>query len=66
MYDQRDARNIPVSTGIPRVIYISAVVGIIVIFTMLSMVFATSSANHAWPASSTMTVPLAKDAHEGH
>ncbi len=63
MYDQRDARNIPVSTGIPRVIYIAAVVGIIVICVMLSMVFVTSGSNHAWPATSTMTVPLAKDAH---
>ncbi|GAC1496425.1 MAG: hypothetical protein NVS1B2_16760 [Vulcanimicrobiaceae bacterium] len=60
MYDQTDERNIPVSAGIPRVIYVSAVIGIILIFTMLFMVFYNSGANHGWPASSTLTVPLKK------
>ncbi|GAC1303985.1 MAG: hypothetical protein NVSMB19_14430 [Vulcanimicrobiaceae bacterium] len=59
MYDQVDEHNIPKSAGIPRVIYISAIVGIIAIFAILSLVFANSSANHAWPASESLTVPLA-------
>jgi len=59
MYDHVDERNIPVSTGIPPVIYISAIVGIIAIFTMLTIVFANSGANHAWPSSDSLNVKLA-------
>lgn len=58
VHDQLDERNIPVSTGIPKVIYISAVVGIIVIFFILSLVFANSAANHVWPSASSLTLPL--------
>ena len=60
MHDRLDEHNIPVSAGIPRVIYISSVVGIIMIFTMLTMVFVNSGANHAWPSQSSLTVPLQK------
>jgi hypothetical protein len=60
MYDQVDERNVPKSAGIPRVIYISAIVGIIAIFMMLTLVFSNSGANHGWPSSSTLTVPLSK------
>lgn len=60
MHDRSDDRNIPISAGIPRVIYVSAVVGICLIFTMLTMVFVNSGANHAWPASSSLAVPLPK------
>ncbi|GAC1422107.1 MAG: hypothetical protein NVSMB64_30640 [Candidatus Velthaea sp.] len=58
MYDQVDERNVPKSAGIPPVIYISAIVGLIMIFMMLTMVFSNSRANHAWPSSETLTVPL--------
>jgi len=58
MHDAVDERNIPISTGIPRVIYISAILGLIMIGAIVSMVFATSSANHRWPNSATLTVPL--------
>lgn len=60
MHDPLDERNIPVSTGIPKVIYISAVVGIIAIFAILGLVFANSAANHVWPAASSLTLPLGK------
>ncbi|GAC1302754.1 MAG: hypothetical protein NVS2B3_12170 [Vulcanimicrobiaceae bacterium] len=58
MYDHLDERNIPVSTGIPPVIYISAIVGIIAIFGVLTLVFSNSRANHAWPSSDSLTIPL--------
>ncbi len=58
MHDVVDYRNIPISTGIPPVIYISAIVGLIMIATIVSMVFVTSSSNHRWPNSATLTEPL--------
>ena len=60
MHDIVDYRNIPLSTGIPPVIYIAAIVGLIVIAAIVSMVFATSSSNHRWPNSATLTEPLTK------
>ena len=58
MHDVVDYRNIPISTGIPPVIYISALVGLVMIAAFVAMVFATSSSNHRWPSSSTLTEPL--------
>jgi hypothetical protein len=58
MHDVVDERNIPISTGIPPVIYIAAIVGLIMIGAMVLMVFATSSANHRWPNAATLTEPL--------
>ncbi len=60
MHDVVDHRNIPVSTGIPPIIYISAMVGLIMIAAIVAMVFATSSSNHRWPNSATLTEPLTK------
>jgi hypothetical protein len=50
MYDQVDERNVPKSAGIPRVIYISAIVGIIAIFMMLTLVFSIAEPTTAGPA----------------
>ncbi len=58
MHDEVDERNIPVSAGIPRIIYISALVGLVMILTMVTLVFANSAANHAWPSSSAVSLPL--------
>lgn len=58
MYDRVDERNVPVSAGIPPIIYISAIVGIVMIFSILSLVFSNSKANHAWPSSDSLTIPL--------
>lgn len=60
MYDQVDEHNIPKSAGIPPVIYITAISGIVMIFIILSLVFANSSANHVWPSGDTLAVPLKK------
>jgi len=60
MYDQVDERNVPKSAGIPPLIYVSAIFGIVVIFMLLSLVFSNSRANHAWPSSGSLTIPLAK------
>lgn len=58
MYDQVDERNVPKSAGIPPLVYISVILGVIAIFVILSLVFANSGANHAWPSSASLTVPL--------
>jgi hypothetical protein len=58
MYDLKDDRGVPISAGIPPIVVIAAIIGLIMIFTVGTLVFSTSSANHRWPASTTTTIPL--------
>jgi len=58
MHDPVDEHGIPVSAGVPPVVYIVAFVGVIVIFAMIGMVFLNSGYGHAWPSSTSLTVPL--------
>jgi hypothetical protein len=58
MHDRYDERGVPISAGIPPIIYIAAFIGLILIATMVTLVFSSSSANHRWPSQSTQTIPL--------
>ncbi len=58
MYDVKDERGVPVSSGIPPIVRISAVIGIIMVFVMLSLVFRNSSTGHSWPANDSVSIPL--------
>ena len=58
MYDLKDDRGVPISAGIPPIVVIAAIIGLIMIFTIGTLVFSTSSANHRWPASTTTSEPL--------
>ncbi len=58
MHTPYDDEGIPVSAGIPPIVRISATIMITAIFVLLAMVFRDSSANHRWPAASTVTIPL--------
>jgi hypothetical protein len=60
MYDLHDERGVPISAGIPPIVRITAIVGIIGIFCILALVAFNSSPNHAWPASTSVAIPLAK------
>jgi hypothetical protein len=58
MYDIKDDRGVPVSSGIPPIVRISAVIGIIVVFTMLTIVFRNSSFGHSWPSNDSVSIPI--------
>ena len=58
MYDRYDERGVPISAGIPPIIFISAFIGLIIIATMVTLVFASSRSNHVWPAHNSTTIPL--------
>ena len=58
MHDRYDERGVPISAGIPPIIYISAIIGLVVIAIMVSIVFASSSANHVWPSAASQTIKL--------
>lgn len=58
MNDMYDERGIPISSGIPPLVIAAAIVGVIVILTMLSLVFINSAFGHAWPSSTSTTLKL--------
>ncbi|MDQ2908663.1 MAG: hypothetical protein M3R44_04850 [Candidatus Eremiobacteraeota bacterium] len=58
MHDIYDERGVPISSGIPPLVVAAAIVGVIVIFTMLTLVFVNSAFGHAWPASTSTTIKL--------
>jgi hypothetical protein len=58
MYDRTDDRGVPISSGIPPLVIIAAVIGVIVIFAIITLVFTNSAFGHAWPDSSSAKVPL--------
>jgi hypothetical protein len=58
MRDPHDERGVPISTGIPPIVIISALICIVVIFVMLTLVFRNSAFGHAWPWTNAATGPL--------
>ena len=58
MNDMRDSRGVPISTGVPMIVRVAAVVGLCVIFTMLGIVISASRTGHAWPTSTAVQIPL--------
>jgi hypothetical protein len=58
MYDIKDERGVPVSTGIPPIVRWAAFIGFIIILTILSFVIFASNYHHIWPASNTTHIKL--------
>jgi hypothetical protein len=58
MNDRFDDRGVPISAGIPRIVVIAAIIGIIMIFTILTLVFTNSGFGHSWPWTKAATLPL--------
>jgi hypothetical protein len=58
MYDPRDERGVPTSTGIPPIVRISAIVGVLIIFCIIGIVLFASNFGHAWPYTNAVKVPL--------
>ncbi len=58
MYDIKDARGVPVSAGVPRIVVIAGIIGIIAIFAVATCVVSTSRYGHVWPSSDSTHIKL--------
>ena len=58
MYDPKDVRGVPISTGIPPIVMIAAIAGVILIFIVAGMVLATAGYGHVWPAENSTNLKL--------
>jgi hypothetical protein len=58
MYDIRDSRGVPVSGGIPPIVRVAFVIGVIIIFTMGGMVVGASMFGHVWPSQNSTRIKL--------
>lgn len=58
MYDVHDDRGVPVSKGVPVAVRVTAVIGIVVVFVILGLVIGAAAFGHAWPSSTSTTIPL--------
>lgn len=58
MYDQLDERGVPVSKGVPTVVHVAVVIGILLIFAIGAFVIAEASFGHVWPSLKSLRIPL--------
>jgi hypothetical protein len=58
MYDPKDERGVPISGGIPTLVRVAVLFGLLMIIVMMGIVVYGSSVNHRWPSSSTLKEPL--------
>jgi len=58
MYDKVDSRGVPVSKGIPSIVQIAGMIGVVVIFVIGGSVIALGGWGHMWPASTSQRAPL--------
>jgi hypothetical protein len=58
MYDIRDSRGVPVSGGIPPIVRVAFVIGVILIFTIGGMVVFASRYGHVWPSQDSTRIKL--------
>jgi hypothetical protein len=58
MYDPTDERGVPTSRGVPRVVQVAAIVGILAIFAMGAYTIYMSTYGHVWPSVQSLRIPL--------
>ena len=58
MYDIKDERGVPVSSGIPPIVVAAVVIGILIIFAILGMTIFGSPFHHIWPSIDTTHIKL--------
>ncbi|HLI97157.1 MAG TPA: hypothetical protein VKT72_13895 [Candidatus Baltobacteraceae bacterium] len=58
MYDPTDERGVPTSRGVPRVVQIAAIIGILCIFGMGAYTIYTSGYGHVFPSMQALRIPL--------
>ena len=63
MYDPVDARGVPTSRGVPPLVRVLVVVGVIAVFIIGLATIKTAGFGHSWPATKTLRVPLSTNGH---
>ncbi|MEO6991839.1 MAG: hypothetical protein ABI346_06250 [Candidatus Baltobacteraceae bacterium] len=58
MYDIQDDRGVPISKGVPTLVQVTAIIGIVVVFAILGMVIGAAAFGHAWPSFTSTKIPL--------
>ncbi len=58
MYDPKDVRGVPISSGIPPLVLWATVIVIVIIFAIAAMVLATARYGHVWPAANSVDLKL--------
>jgi len=58
MFDPTDERGVPTSRGVPHVVMIAAIIGILCIFGIGAYTIYTSGYGHAWPWQHSLRIPL--------
>lgn len=58
MYDPLDQRGVPASRGVPMVVRIAAIIGILCIFGVGATVIGYAHYGHDWPSTKTLRIPL--------
>lgn len=58
MYDPTDERGVPTSRGIPSVVIIASLIGILCIFGMGAYTIYMSGYGHVWPSQQALRIPL--------
>jgi hypothetical protein len=60
MYDPLDARGVPKTRGVPLLVRIAGIIGIVAIFAVGEAVVANAGYGHFWPAQETLRIPLSR------
>jgi hypothetical protein len=58
MYDPKDIRGVPISTGIPPLVVWATMAVIVLIFVIAGMVLSTAGYGHVWPAENSTNLKL--------
>lgn len=58
MYDIKDERGVPVSSGIPPIVTWSVLIGVGVVFLVIALAIGTSNYHHVWPYMDTTKIKL--------
>ncbi len=58
MYDQVDERGVPVSKGIPMLVQVAGLIGVVVIFVIGGSVVYSSGWGHFWPSQTVQRIDL--------
>ena len=58
MYDPTDERGVPTSRGVPRIVFIAAGIGIMLIFAVGGWTISHGGYGHVWPSQQALRIPL--------
>jgi hypothetical protein len=58
MYDLKDSRGVPVSSGIPPIVVWAVSIGIVLIFVIIGLVVFGSNYHHVWPSRDSTHIQL--------